>query len=175
MDDGRSTTEGGPSTEVIVVAGNEQADADVDPDRWCALAAAVLAAEGEHGELTLTFVDERSIAELNEEHLGQPGPTDVLSFPLDAGEPSALDQPRLLGDVVICPAVAAVNAPAHAGSFDDELALLVVHGVLHVLGHDHMGSQDTAAMRARELAHLERFHWHGPAPATFSQEHDTPA
>ena len=59
--------------------------------------------------------------------------------------------PVLLGDVVVCPAVAADQAPTHAGTLDDELALLVVHGILHVLGHDHAEPDETAAMRAREL------------------------
>ena len=52
--------------------------------------------------------------------------------------------PVLLGDVVVCPAVAADQAPTHAGTVDDELALLVVHGVLHVLGHDHAEPAETA-------------------------------
>ena len=62
----------------------------------------------------------------------------------------------LLGDVVVCPAVAAEQAPTHAGTLDDELALLVVHGVLHVLGHDHAEPDETATMRARELELLDR-------------------
>jgi probable rRNA maturation factor len=80
--------------------------------------------------------------------------------------------PLLLGDVVVCPAVAARQAPHHAGNVDDELALLVVHGVLHVLGHDHDLPDTTTAMRARELELLEAHHWRGPAPAGFRQEHD---
>jgi probable rRNA maturation factor len=64
----------------------------------------------------------------------------------------------LLGDVVVCPAVAARQAPKHAGTYDDELALLVVHGVLHVLGHDHAEPDETVAMRARERDLLARFH-----------------
>ncbi len=64
----------------------------------------------------------------------------------------------LLGDVVICPAVAARNAPEHAGSYDDEMALLVVHGVLHVLGMDHAEPDEAEAMRAREAELLARFH-----------------
>ena len=213
-----------------VVGADEQDAVDVDVDRWSRLAHAVLAAEGAVGELTLTFVDEDEIAALNAEHLGQPGPTDVLSFPLDAAaeapggagvpngvftvhdaaaeapggagvpdrvftserrdpttcsaahEPSTIAMsaaqaargagavPVLLGDVVICPAVAAAQASAHAGTLDDELALLVVHGVLHVLGHDHAEPDDTARMRARELIHLEAHHWGGPAPDDFRQE-----
>ena len=128
-------------TFIDVVTSDEQGAADavaVDIDRWSALATAVLAAEGAAGELTLTFVDRDEIAALNAEHLGETGPTDVLSFPLDtAGDAPSPGVPVLLGDVVVCPAVAADQAPAHAGTLDDELALLVVHGVLHVLGHDH--------------------------------------
>ena len=64
----------------------------------------------------------------------------------------------LLGDVVICPAVAARNAPAHAGTFADEIALLVVHGILHVLGMDHATPDETEVMQARERDLLGRFH-----------------
>jgi probable rRNA maturation factor len=53
--------------------------------------------------------------------------------------------------------VARRNAPAHAGTYEDELALLVVHGVLHVLGHDHAEAEEAAVMRAAEVEHLERF------------------
>ncbi len=66
----------------------------------------------------------------------------------------------LLGDVVVCPAIAARQAPAHAGSYDDEIALLVVHGVLHVLGMDHAEPADEAAMQARERELLDRHHHH---------------
>ena len=63
------------------------------------------------------------------------------------------------------------QAPQHAGTLDDELALLVVHGTLHVLGHDHDTPEATAAMRARELELLREHHWCGDAPAAFRQEH----
>ena len=66
--------------------------------------------------------------------------------------------PLLLGDVVVCPAVAERQAPDHGASYDDELALLVVHGVLHVLGHDHAEVDETARMQARERELLGRFH-----------------
>ena len=124
--------------------------------------------------------------------MGKSGPTDVLSFPIDAAEaeivlhgqptnrgpdrspPDLGDMPLLLGDVVVCPAVALRQAPDHAGTLDDELALLVVHGVLHVLGHDHGEPDERDAMRARELELLEAHHWGGPAPAAFRQEHPEP-
>lgn len=163
-----------PGSATTVVVSDEQDAVAVDAHRWSELARAVLVAEGRVGELTLTFVDRDEIAELNREHMGSDGPTDVLSFPLDADDPAAggAGEPVLLGDVVICPEVAIANAPEHAGTVDDELALLVVHGILHVLGHDHVGPDDTARMRARELEHLGALHWHGPAPAGFRQDQE---
>ena len=163
---------GAPPT---VVVADERSDGDspnltIDLDRWHRLAIDVLV-EGEiTGELTLTFVDRDDIAELNAEHMGKQGPTDVLSFPMDDEPVDGV--PTLLGDVVISPSVAAEQFADHAGTIDDELALLVVHGVLHVLGHDHAEPSETAVMRARELELLERFHWHGPAPAGFRQAQD---
>ena len=115
------------------------------------------------------------MADLNKRFMGADGPTDVLAFPLDdpidAGRwpdsgstgpdrepPEVAELPMLLGDVVVCPAVAARQAPEHAGSYDDELALLVVHGVLHVLGMDHADPEEAAAMQARERELLDRYH-----------------
>lgn len=170
----------GASTTIEVVGADARASADleVDVDRWCRLAAAVLTTERRRGELTLTFVDPDEIAALNAEHLAKVGPTDVLSFPLDAdSDESHGDTPLpagrtvLLGDVVVCAEVAARQAPDHAGTLDDELALLVVHGVLHVLGHDHADPDETAVMRRRELDHLSAHHWGGPPPAGFRQHH----
>lgn len=159
-------------TGVTVVASDEQSAVDVDATRWADLAHAVLVAEGRTGELTLTFVERDEIAELNRAHMGVDGPTDVLSFPLDAADdaPPTPGVPILLGDIVVCPEVAAEAAPQHAGTLDDELALLVVHGVLHILGHDHAEPEETATMRAAELDHLTRLYWHGPAPEGFRQE-----
>ena len=161
---------------------DEQLAVPVDLARWVLLAERVLESEGiTAGELTLAFVDEADMAELNEEHMGETYATDVLSFPLDAdavvavGEMRDVDAaPVLLGDVVVCPSVAKANAPEHAGVLDDELALLVVHGVLHVLGHDHAELDDTAQMQTRERALLELHHWNGPAPASFGA-HRTPS
>ena len=169
-------------TRPAVVGYDEQSAQPVDLDRWVALATDVLVGEGvAAGELTLAFVDEADMAELNAEHMGETYATDVLSFPLDAAEAldgldaaagpggsDGADAPVLLGDVVVCPSVAAAQAAEHAGTYDDELALLIVHGVLHVLGHDHAEPDDTARMQARERVLLEQHHWRGPAPATFT-------
>jgi probable rRNA maturation factor len=142
------------ATEPVVIATDDQHDEPVDLPRWSRLATDALAAEGAQGELSLLFVDEAAMAALNQEHMGHEGPTDVLSFPIDG---AAAGPDGLLGDVVVCPAVARRNAPDHAGTYDGELALLVVHGVLHVLGHDHAEADDAEAMRAREVDLLARF------------------
>jgi probable rRNA maturation factor len=163
--------------ELEVFVADEQDVHPVDVSRWEALARRVLVDEGVTGqaELAVLFVDEAAMAELNVRFMGAEGPTDVLAFPIDDDEmvvgrspdgstkgpdqePPSGDVPLLLGDVVVCPAVAARNAPDHAGTYDDELALLVVHGALHVLGHDHDGDDETAAMQARERELLGRHH-----------------
>jgi probable rRNA maturation factor len=180
---------GGEGDPEVFVA-DEQRAVVIDPARWAHLVSAVLADEGVRGntELSLLFVDESAMAELNERFMGAAGPTDVLAFPIDAAEvdvepartPASVGPDRapgdpaevalLLGDVVVCPAVASRQAPEHAGTVDDALALLVVHGVLHVLGHDHQEPDENVAMRARERELLEAHHWRGPAPAAFRHE-----
>lgn len=168
---------------------DEQDAVPVDVARWQALARGVLATEGVrgHAEMSLLFIASDDMAELNSQFMGKQGPTDVLAFPIDASEVEVAslpvrsvgpdrapsdpgDMPLLLGDVVVCPSVAAAQAPEHAGTLDDELALLVVHGILHVLGHDHAEPDETARMRARELELLQELHWRGPAPDGFRQE-----
>lgn len=168
---------------------DEQDTIAVDVARWQTLARGVLATEGVRGhvEMSLLFIAPDDMAELNEQFMGKTGPTDVLAFPIDASEIEVAslparsigpdrapadpgDMPLLLGDVVVCPSIAADQAPEHAGTVDDELALLVVHGILHVLGHDHAEPEETARMRGRELELLELLHWHGPAPSGFRQE-----
>lgn len=161
--------------DVDVVGADEQSDVELDLDRWVRLARDVLADRGVRGELTLTFVDVDEITTLNEDHLGGSGPTDVVSFPLDADlDPDDTPVPGipvLLGDVVICPSVARDAAAGHAGTVEDELALLVVHGILHVLGHDHAEADEAAVMREHERELLERHHWRGPTPPGFSHVH----
>ena len=181
----------GGDGSVQVFCADEQSACAVDIERWRRLASDVLLAEGVRGaaELSLLLVDEDVIAELNRVHMGKNGPTDVLSFPIDAvlvddspgpghvsrgpdrPQPDSDDHPLLLGDVVVCPAVAQRQAPEHAGTFDDEMALLVTHGVLHVLGYDHAENDEKARMQARERALLEAHHWVGPAPVNFRIDH----
>jgi probable rRNA maturation factor len=97
---------------------------------------AVTQAEGINGgEISVTFVDASTIAALNETHLGRPGSTDVIAFNL--AEPK---QP--LGDIYICPEVAAKSAEEWGVEFREELLRLVIHGLLHVAGHDHPEGQE---------------------------------
>ena len=141
----------------------------------------MLAARGIKGEteVSLLFVDEEAMARLNEQFLGKSGPTDVLSFPIedeplpsgrspdfggtgpgsDAEEGGGL---TLLGDVVICPSVAGRNADEHAVPLDDEIALLVVHGLLHLLGMDHEIDAEAERMEALERQLLARFYRASP-------------
>jgi len=109
------------------------------------LARTTLEAEGEaRSELSVSFVTVEEMADLHRTYLAEEGPTDVLSFPLDeTGE----DGVRVLGDVVIAPAVAAANRPDDPPS---ELRLLLVHGILHLLGHDHEDDADRAEMWAKQ-------------------------
>jgi probable rRNA maturation factor len=125
---------------------DDRQDAPVDVAGLAALARMVLVGEGVPGaELSVSFVTQDEMAELHERFTGEAGPTDVLSFPLDEDEGE--DGVRLVGDVVIAPAVAAANNPDDPAA---ELRLLMVHGVLHLLGHDHTGHEDKAEMWARQ-------------------------
>jgi probable rRNA maturation factor len=159
---------------IDIYAADEQHDHDINLERWVALAHGALTDEGVRGaaEVSLIFTDEPTIADLNQQFMGRSGPTDVLSFPIDAepepsgrvpdaggagpGEPPMPEIPQLVGDIVICPAVAARNAIDHEVSFDDEVALLVVHGVLHLRGWDHIIDEEGERMEARERELLAR-------------------
>lgn len=160
-----------------VFLGDEQSDHPVDTAKWLELANNVLIAQrvGSDFEVNIVYVDEQSIAELNERFMDKKGPTDVLSFPIDESEPVAGRMPdnsssgpannaddveatQMLGDIVICPAVAFKNAPDHAGNYEDELALLLVHGVLHLMGMDHHEDEEAEEMEARERELLEEFY-----------------
>lgn len=153
----------------LVVVATDERSAAAAADRsgagetavWAALAEAALRAEGvTAGECNLVFVDPDEMARLNAEHMGEEGPTDVLSFPLDGADPDPVGT-RLVGDVVVCPAYAARPGDpdgAPSATPDGGLALLVVHGVLHLLGYDHAGAADAARMQARERELLAACH-----------------
>jgi probable rRNA maturation factor len=161
---------------VEVFVADEQSEIAVDALRWVRLARMVLEEQGVRGdaELSMLFVDEKSMSDLNERFLGRDGPTDVLAFPMDdeliesgrqpdqggrgPGSPTEpSDAPILVGDVVICPRVAERQAKEHLISMDDEMSLLVVHGVLHLLGFDHEDDDEAVVMERRERELMARF------------------
>ncbi len=122
----------------------------VDTERLMRLAVFVLDDRRvpEAMEVSLLFVDVDAIAQLNAHHMHAHGPTDVLAFPIDLPGETTAGEPTILGDVVVCPQVAAEQAARHAVTADAEMELLVVHGLLHLLGHDHADPAERAEMFA---------------------------
>jgi len=122
------------------------------------LATRVLVAEGldDDTHCGLAFVGPDDMARLNQDAMGRNGPTDVLSFPLEDAVPGSPPMPTSggppihLGDVVVCPSVVRANAAAAGVPFEDELALMVVHGMLHLLAYDHVDDADAERMEDRE-------------------------
>ena len=100
-------------------------------------------------ELGVSLVDEAAIEQLHLQWMDEPGPTDVLSFPMDELRPGRPDAPTpvgLLGDVVICPQVAEVQAEAAGHDTATEIRVLLTHGILHLLGFDHATPDEEAEM-----------------------------
>lgn len=106
-------------------------------------------------ELSILLVDEAAMTELHEKWMDEPGPTDVLSFPMDELRPGHLSggadedgetDPGLLGDVVLCPSVAERQAREAGHGTEDELELLCAHGILHLLGYDHAEPEEHREM-----------------------------
>lgn len=126
----------------------DEQDASVDTEALIDLARHVLTEQRvpEDMELSLLLVDPATIAALNEQHLHKVGPTDVLAFPIDEPGESEPVGPAILGDVVLCPRVAYDQAASFGRSPRDELRLLTVHGILHLLGMDHTAPADEREM-----------------------------
>ncbi len=133
----------GDHTPRILISNRQPAS--VDEEALIELARTCLAGEGAaRSELSVSFVSADEMAELHLRYLGEEDPTDVLSFPLEGSDEDGV---RILGDVVIAPAVAAANRPQDPPA---ELRLLLVHGILHLLGHDHDEEADRAEMWAKQ-------------------------
>ena len=138
-----------------------ETDHDVDAQALVSVARHVLDQLGVHplAEVAISLVDEDRMTELHVQWMDEPGPTDVMAFPMDeldvrsaraTGRPldarSTDGEPLVLGDVVLCPAVAEKQAKEAGHSTADELALLTTHGVLHLLGFDHGEPDEHAEM-----------------------------
>ncbi|MDR2454868.1 MAG: rRNA maturation RNase YbeY [Bifidobacteriaceae bacterium] len=133
-----------------------ETEAKVDEVEFAQLGRFVLDALNVHpqAELVISFVDAPAMAELHQRFLDEPGPTDVMSFPMDEMRPAPegeAPQAGILGDVVICPEVAARQAVEIGHSLADEMLVLATHGILHLLGFDH-----GEAAQEREMFDLQR-------------------
>jgi probable rRNA maturation factor len=153
-----SSSPAGPADVHVDVDDRQQAH-EINTEHLVNVLTATLTSQ--HGqveaEVGLAFIAVDEMAQLNRDYMGGSGPTDVLAFPIDGVSSSQAvpdGQPAMLGDIVICPEVAD-QAPQLLA---DELALLVVHGALHLLGHDHAEPDETAVMKALEVEMLARFH-----------------
>ncbi len=161
---------------VSVFGSSEQLDIEIDVARYVSLARLTLAQEKINGmcEMSLIFCDVDAITKLNEQYMDAKGPTDVLAFPIDddivgsgrnpdnggrgPGTPSEdPDIPTLIGDVYVCPTIAKAQASEHKQTLDQELALLVVHGTLHLLNYDHYEVSEREEMQGREKEILTEF------------------
>lgn len=130
---------------------NNETTAKIDAREFVDLARYVFDAMFLHPatELSITFVDEKAMSELHEEWMDLEGPTDVMSFPMDElreGREGELVPEGLLGDIVICPTVAAQQARIAGHSSEEEMLLLLTHGILHLLGYDHVEPEEERVM-----------------------------
>ncbi|KAA8965822.1 rRNA maturation RNase YbeY [Mycobacterium sp.] len=127
-------------------------------------------------ELSLVLLDSAAMADLHMRWMDLPGPTDVMSFPMDelepGGRPDAPEPgPEMLGDIVLCPEFAAEQAAAAGHSLGQELALLTIHGVLHLLGYDHAEPAEEKEMFALQHRLLEE--WVADQVAAYHQDCQT--
>ncbi len=143
---------------MTVLVSDEHPSSGVDPEHLRSLAEAVLSAEGfpPEAEVSITLVDDDEMASWNSRALGQCGPTDVLSFPVEDFRPGSVPAfvpegpPLLVGDIVIAPDYIRRQAGELGLRTDDEMALMVAHGILHLLGYDHQDDADAELMEDRE-------------------------
>jgi len=153
-----------PRLELEIQRVSKAAELPTDPDlRRCASAA--LAGQHFPLELLIRIVDEAESAALNRDYRHREGPTNVLSFPFLAPPPV---QSPLIGDLVICAPLVAREAAEQGKTLQAHWAHLVVHGVLHLLGHDHLNEPDAEAMEALErriLASLNYPDPYAPSPS----------
>ncbi|MEN9992771.1 MAG: hypothetical protein RLY83_341 [Actinomycetota bacterium] len=142
---------------------NNESDQKVDEARVLALASFTLDQLRIHpdAELAIQFVNEDAMTTLHVQWMDEPGPTDVLSFPMDElrpGSDSEISGPGLLGDIVVCPQVAATQAVAAGHETINEILLLTTHGILHLLGFDHAEPDEEKEMFGLQREILDAFY-----------------
>ncbi|NNU28409.1 rRNA maturation RNase YbeY [Isoptericola sediminis] len=141
---------------------NNESGVEVDEAEFAALARFALDELHVHpaAELSIVFVDTATMTDLHVQWMDEPGPTDVLSFPMDELRPGREGEetpPGTLGDIVLCPEVAATQARAAGHSTVEELLLLTTHGILHLLGYDHADPDEEREMFALQRRLLLTF------------------
>jgi probable rRNA maturation factor len=151
---------------------------DVSEEELISVARFVIAAMKVNpgAELSMVLLDTAAMADLHMRWMDLPGPTDVMSFPMDelepGGRPDASDPgPSMLGDIVLCPQFAADQAATAGHPLEHELALLTVHGVLHLLGYDHAEPDEEKEMFALQGQLLED--WYGDQAKLFHKVRQT--
>lgn len=142
---------------------NNESDQKVDEARVLSLASFALDQLRIHpdAELAIQFVNEDTMTTLHVQWMDEPGPTDVLSFPMDELRPGnelELSAPGLLGDIVICPQVAATQAVTAGHETINEVLLLTTHGILHLLGYDHAEPDEEKEMFGLQREILTAFY-----------------
>ena len=142
----------------VLISNDANLDTLLSEDEVCAIAAHVLAAEGVERdvEISLSYVDEDEMHELNHQWRDIDRTTDVLSFECDSAfdEDIPLDEVLEIGDIILAPEVIARQAPGFGNAPADECRLMLVHGLLHLLGYDHIEDDEAEEMEAREDALL---------------------
>jgi probable rRNA maturation factor len=136
----------------VIYYRNDVRASGVDGRALVATAKKLLAAVDEsESSLSLTLVDDAAIRELNRDHRGKDKPTDVLSFPMfEGGDAPHAGVERMLGDVVISVETARRQAAEYDATLQRELYRLLIHGLLHVMGHDHEEAGERAEMETQE-------------------------
>lgn len=142
----------------VLISNDDALPTLISEDEVCAIAAHVLSAEGvaREVEISLSYVSEDEMHALNRQWRGIDRTTDVLSFECDSAfdEDIPEDEPLELGDIILAPEVISAQAPSFGNTPADECRLMLVHGLLHLLGYDHIEDGEAEVMEAREDALL---------------------
>jgi probable rRNA maturation factor len=162
---------GGNGTNMSIEVSNESG-IDVSEEELISIARFVI----RKMDVSMVLLDTSAMADLHMRWMDLPGPTDVMSFPMDelepGGRPDAAEPgPSMLGDIVLCPPFAADQAAAAGHSLGQELALLTVHGVLHLLGYDHAEPDEEKEMFALQRQLLEE--WVADQVEAYHQDRQT--
>jgi len=127
-----------------------------DEDAVCSLVETVLSCEGTTADLVeIHFMSDSEMRHYHDVHFQDPSSTDCISFPIDSEQID--DGPRVLGDILVCPKTALTYIQQHGGSFQNEFALYIVHGLLHLLGYDDIDDEQKKSMRSAEQRSLDAF------------------